>query len=170
MKIFCFLLSFVFVHVTTTDELTDYKREVLITNAHIELAYDMKNVTVENTTFTNGLEQVITKIVNIEINDYRLDIDYDRPFFDLWRAEIAIMNIMIAVPEYYAYFYDLDEAINIQRGMQNEIRSELGIAVPAVPDQIFEELVLTQLGEERRRFTGKVLKDMMSNALSKYAQ
>ncbi|XP_050443642.1 uncharacterized protein LOC126847455 [Adelges cooleyi] len=160
MKVFCFFISFVFVHVAT-DELMDYKREVFITNAHIELAYNMKKITVGNKVIANGLEHVITKIVDIEDHDMLRDLD-------LQRAEVVLMSIMIAVPEYYAYLYDLDEAIYIQRAMQDEISSKLGIAVPEVTDQIFEKLVLTQLGEDRRRFTGKALKDMMNNAITNY--
>ncbi|XP_050443651.1 uncharacterized protein LOC126847458 isoform X2 [Adelges cooleyi] len=118
MNLSRFLLSFVFLHVSTNH--LNYKREVLITNVHIELAYNMNNFTVGN--------KIIAK--------------------------------------YYAYLYISQEAIEIQKALQSIITTELGIGVPAVPDQIFEELVLTQLGKERRRFTGKALKDLMSHLLT----
>ncbi|XP_050443648.1 uncharacterized protein LOC126847457 [Adelges cooleyi] len=158
MKLFCFLILFFFVHVST-NRLTDYKREICITNAQIKLAGDM-DIKVGDTIAGYGVEKVIKEIVNVEDHVMLRDLD-------LQLADFALMNIMIAVPEYYAYFYDLDEAIHIQRAMQDEISSKLGIAVPEVPDQNFGELVLTQLGEERRRFTKRALQLLIIDALGK---
>ncbi|XP_050443647.1 uncharacterized protein LOC126847456 isoform X2 [Adelges cooleyi] len=151
MKLFWFLTSIVFVDVST-DDLTDYKREVIITNAHIEQAYYKNNFTVGDKTDTNGLEHVIINIIDTK--------EYDTCF-----AGMIIMNIMIAVPEHYAYISDLEGAKDIQIAMQNEIKR---IDVPEVSDQTlakFDNIDLEQLGEERRRLTGKALKNMMIHAL-----
>ncbi|XP_050424877.1 uncharacterized protein LOC126835990 [Adelges cooleyi] len=149
MKIFCFLTSLAFVNVSAYN-MTAYKMEVFLTNAHIELAYGMNNCIVENMYITNGLEHVIKTIV------------YENRYY------FGMMNNMIAVPE-YLYQDAINVSMEIQRTMQREIEMQLKINVPEIPDEItfadFEKLNLTQLGEERRRFTGQALKSLMSQAL-----
>ncbi|XP_050435304.1 uncharacterized protein LOC126842387 [Adelges cooleyi] len=156
MKLFCFLTSFVFVNVST-DQLTDYKREVIITNAHIELAYNMNNITVGNKIVANGLEHVIKQIV--------VDVDYEANILGFQLSDIVFENIMFTVPECFEYLYILEEAIEIQKALQKVITDELGIAVPNIQNQNFGDLVLSQLGKERRRITLMALSNMLSHAL-----
>ncbi|XP_050423990.1 uncharacterized protein LOC126835442 isoform X6 [Adelges cooleyi] len=147
MKLFCYLISFVFVNVSTYI-LTGYKRDILITNAYIKLANDMHNVLFEDNFATNGLEHVI-KIIIEDDQIYSLGVMYN----------------MITVPE-YPYDNDLLVSSNIQETLQRLIKDELNIAVPLIDEtQAFEILNMLILGTARRRITGIALKHILSRAI-----
>ncbi|XP_050423985.1 uncharacterized protein LOC126835442 isoform X2 [Adelges cooleyi] len=157
MKLFCYLISFVFVNVSTYI-LTGYKRDILITNAYIKLANDMHNVLFEDNFATNGLEHVI-KIIIEDDQIYSLGVMYN----------------MITVPE-YPYDNDLLVSSNIQETLQRLIKDELNIAVPLIDEtqgianrknrrKTFEILNMLILGTARRRITGIALKHILSRAI-----
>ncbi|XP_050425788.1 uncharacterized protein LOC126836440 [Adelges cooleyi] len=143
MQIFCLLLSFLFVNVST-DKLTEYINEVSITNAHINFAHNMNNFILENTRIPNGLEYVIERIVQGN------------------RYNIEIMNNMITVPD-YAFLRDIQKSIHRQRDMRIEIGYELKINIPSV-DQNSGDLNLRQLGEARRLVAEIALKNIINRA------
>ncbi|XP_050444265.1 uncharacterized protein LOC126847888 isoform X2 [Adelges cooleyi] len=74
MKLFCFLISFVFVNVAA--DITAYMREVDMTNRYIHSAFEYKNILV-----ANGLEHVIKTLVHEN------------------RYTMNQLNFMVAVPE-----------------------------------------------------------------------
>ncbi|XP_050425034.1 uncharacterized protein LOC126836075 isoform X2 [Adelges cooleyi] len=132
MKLFCILISFVYVNVFAN--IARYRREVFITNKHIELASER-----DNDLLGNGLERVIKKIINE--NTFLLDV----------------MNFTIAVPEHAK----LNGRNNIMMSIHNQrrIRTEITHILD------FGNSNLPQLGEERRRLTGKALKQIIIHAL-----
>ncbi|XP_050441130.1 uncharacterized protein LOC126845990 isoform X2 [Adelges cooleyi] len=156
MKLYCFLISFVFANISAFYDLTCYKRKVLVTNKTIELAYNMNNTIGD--VETNGLEQVIQTIVDNE-DKYCL----------------GKMNLMIAVPEHIHIASTIPglKPLNIkekstyyQCRMSLEIEHVLNIPVPQIiENQNFGDLDLTELAEERRRLTGTALKNIIRRAL-----
>ncbi|XP_050433812.1 uncharacterized protein LOC126841392 isoform X2 [Adelges cooleyi] len=118
---------------------------------HIKLAYNKKNITVENIIFSNGFEYVVSNFVDDEFD----------PYLGIW-----YYNNIIAVPEFYTfkYPYDLDEYVQFQKNMQDKITTLLEIPVPAITEQRFSDpdTWLRRLGEERRRYTAEVLKSIMN--------
>ncbi|XP_050423537.1 uncharacterized protein LOC126835197 isoform X1 [Adelges cooleyi] len=150
MKIYSFLISFIFVNVSSTTTEMDYMKDVAITNAHIELALKTNNFTIKDKVVLNGLEHVIKKI--IESRQYTLEE----------------MNNMLVVPEYLAFCHDLGALREFQKGVRDKIQLELNIPVPEVPDEIdFSKLVLEELGAKRRKFTGIALKNMLNRIIRK---
>ncbi|XP_050421552.1 uncharacterized protein LOC126833965 isoform X2 [Adelges cooleyi] len=137
MNIFSFLISFVFVRVSTYS-LKNYIKDVVITNAHIKLAYNMNNITTkDNVVAANGLEHVLKKI--IEKTDY----------------DLGMMNNMIAIPE-YQYLNSWIECKGSQATLRLEIQNELDL----------RSLYLTELGEERRKFTQTALKNILNRTIN----
>ncbi|XP_050423539.1 uncharacterized protein LOC126835197 isoform X3 [Adelges cooleyi] len=149
MKIYSFLISFIFVNVSSTTTEMDYMKDVAITNAHIELAFNMNNFTIKNIIVLNGLEHVIKKIIKNE--EYFL----------------GFLNTMLVVPEYPSFGLNWGALMLLQKDVRDEIQLELNIPVPEVPDENFSKLVLEELGAKRRKFTGIALKNMLNRIIRK---
>ncbi|XP_050433844.1 uncharacterized protein LOC126841392 isoform X6 [Adelges cooleyi] len=130
MKLFCFFISFVIVNVST--QLTKYTMEVLITNEHIKLAYNKKNITVENIIFSRiWYYNNIIAVPEFYTFKYPYDLDEYVQFQKNMQDKITTL-LEIPVP-----------AITEQRFSD--------------PDTW-----LRRLGEERRRYTAEVLKSIMN--------
>ncbi|XP_050425374.1 uncharacterized protein LOC126836211 [Adelges cooleyi] len=148
MKLFCvFFTLFVLVNGVLIDqEITNYKKEVVITNSYIQQASDYNHSSVGG----NGLEYVIKSIV------------YEDEYW------IDQLSYMIAVPD-KANLTNIQEPISEyidqEKAMQKEIINNLPLLVTQVPDQNFSQLDLTQLGENRRLRTGKAVKKLIRRAL-----
>ncbi|XP_050423936.1 uncharacterized protein LOC126835395 isoform X2 [Adelges cooleyi] len=150
MKLFCLLLSFIIVNVSS-DKTTEYfKREVAITNALVEYAYNMKNSIVGDKRIENGLVHVIKTIV--------LNGNYTT----------EIMNHMFSIAE-NLYLKDIDETVNILHKFNGEIISELQIADPDALRPNLTNLVLKELADNRRRCTGEALRYILRLATNDFA-
>ncbi|XP_050423667.1 uncharacterized protein LOC126835245 isoform X2 [Adelges cooleyi] len=99
MKLFWFLISCVFVNISTYD-INDYKRDMAITNEHIKLASDMFIIT-DN--FNEcGLEHIIKNIIGN--NNYSLDTPHLGDFEESVRDQTVLREkiqyeLYIPVPE-----------------------------------------------------------------------
>ncbi|XP_050425000.1 uncharacterized protein LOC126836057 [Adelges cooleyi] len=144
MKLFFLLISLAFVNVSTYYDIINYKQDVVITNEHIKLAFKKEVIKVNSV--ANGLEHVIEQIIG---ND---------------EYTLGMMINMIALPE-YPYHSEIEVCKEIQIFMREEIQNELKIDVPKVPNQNFKELNLDDLGNERRKLTGKALTNIWNKAI-----
>ncbi|XP_050424896.1 uncharacterized protein LOC126835997 isoform X2 [Adelges cooleyi] len=142
MKLFCFLISFIFVNVAA--DITAYMREVDMTNRYIHSAFEYKNILV-----ANGLEHVIKTLVHEN------------------RYTMNQLNFMVAVPERASLTNNnIQESIGLQIDMQFEIQIELPLLVLIAPSQHHRNLNLTNLGKVRRFFTGNALRNIILNELA----
>ncbi|XP_050438455.1 uncharacterized protein LOC126844358 [Adelges cooleyi] len=163
MKLFCFLISYIFVNVSA-DYLTDYKKEVLYANASIERAYNMNDLTVGGISGANGLEHVIEIMVN--------ENQYYKNF--------AKINLMIAVPEQTCIAYDIPDlpfcdnlrkSRGHQKMMEWQIRYTLGMDYPDIDqNQNFEALDLKILANNRREHVVPALRNIIRRVLDKPVQ
>ncbi|XP_050425373.1 uncharacterized protein LOC126836210 [Adelges cooleyi] len=150
MKTFCVLIPFFYVNVFAVKLApTNYIEEIVITNIHIQQASNYNHIP--------GVENVLEHV--IESIAYGHEYGIDQLYF------------MIALPDKVNLTNTQEhiaEHINRQRAMQAEITVKLSIPVPHVEIQNFEDLDLTQLGEDRRLLTGPALKNIIRRALSGY--
>ncbi|XP_050423531.1 uncharacterized protein LOC126835194 isoform X5 [Adelges cooleyi] len=148
MKLYSFLISFAFVNVSSITNEMDYIKEVVITNAHIELAYNMNNIAIKDKVVLNGLEHVIKKTI---ANKQNL---------------LEEINNLFAVPEFPTFCHDWSALTEFQKNLQDVIQLELNIPVPQVPDINFRRLVLKDLGVKRREFTRIALKNILNRIIN----
>ncbi|XP_050443545.1 uncharacterized protein LOC126847384 isoform X4 [Adelges cooleyi] len=135
MKLFCFLLSIVFVNVSTDEPIeTTYKRQIAITNTLIELAHYMNNCTVEDNFISNGLEHLIKKIVFKDVYLYEY-------------VDINFISHAIVSPE-YPCTKNTQDSITLQDTLKKQFLNELKMNSPEVPSENVTNL--TSLIEERR--------------------
>ncbi|XP_050423950.1 uncharacterized protein LOC126835415 [Adelges cooleyi] len=139
MKLFCFLTSLIFVNVST-DDLMDYQTNIAITNAHIQRAFGT-NIVGPNF-IESVLEQVIKSIIEDD-NTYSLG---------------AILN-MIAIPD-TPLENDFEESAIHQTVLREIIENEHEIEVPEVPESDYRRLTLKDLGNRRRAYTKRALKNI----------
>ncbi|XP_050443596.1 uncharacterized protein LOC126847423 [Adelges cooleyi] len=151
MKLFCFLLSFVFVNVSTDEPIEEYRKQIAITNTLIEIAHNMNNCTVEDNFISNGLEYLIKNIVFKDVY-----------LFDL--INLNFMNHVIVSPDYQCSD-SIRGSIRLQETLKQEFLDELKITAPEVPSENFINLDLPQLGDARRSLIGKALKKIILQAL-----
>ncbi|XP_050442609.1 uncharacterized protein LOC126846838 isoform X1 [Adelges cooleyi] len=151
MKLFCFLITFWFVNVSTNDTENytrlNYMKDVNVTNAHIKLASN--KIHKRNNIDTNGLEHIIIKIIGN--ND---------------KYSLGVMNMMFATPE-KDLLYNLSELEKMQSDLRKEIELELEIPVPQVPHLFFKNYmeVMEELGKERRVLTAVAVKNIWDKAI-----
>ncbi|XP_050441078.1 uncharacterized protein LOC126846039 [Adelges cooleyi] len=105
MKFYSFLISFIFVNVSTYD-IKDYIKEVCVTNAHIEHVFNMNNFRIRGKFELNGLEYVV------------------KTFVEQGLHSIGPLNNMFAVPEFRLYT-EWDELIETQAALRELIQSKL---------------------------------------------
>ncbi|XP_050435376.1 uncharacterized protein LOC126842404 [Adelges cooleyi] len=149
MKLVCIMITLAFVNVSPI--LTaDYANSVYTTNKYIKEAFDNDPA---------GLETAISNIMK-----------GDKPF--------DILNLMLAIPDKANYWFSIEHddafistlpeqlAIVDQVAVQEAIYQVTKIHVPQLgPNENFENDSLVQLGEERRRITGKVTKKLLIAAI-----
>ncbi|XP_050443537.1 uncharacterized protein LOC126847384 isoform X3 [Adelges cooleyi] len=152
MKLFCFLLSIVFVNVSTDEPIeTTYKRQIAITNTLIELAHYMNNCTVEDNFISNGLEHLIKKIVFKDVYLYEY-------------VDINFISHAIVSPE-YPCTKNTQDSITLQDTLKKQFLNELKMNSPEVPSENLMDLELRHLGDARRNLIGKALKNIICQAL-----
>ncbi|XP_050425332.1 uncharacterized protein LOC126836183 [Adelges cooleyi] len=148
MNIFSFLISFVFLKVSTYN-IINYMQDLVITNEYIEVAYSMNNITTkDNVVVANGLEHVIKQIVKKS-----------------QQGSLGVLNNMFTQPD-----YRLDNDWNVckekQTALRDEIQNELEIAVPQIEDKNFRKFNLKSLAAKRRSTTTKALKNILDRAIN----
>ncbi|XP_050443518.1 uncharacterized protein LOC126847384 isoform X1 [Adelges cooleyi] len=154
MKLFCFLLSIVFVNVSTDEPIeTTYKRQIAINNTLIEVAHNMNNCIVEDNFISNGLEHVIKHIVFNDV--FLLDTEY-----------IIVNFIMQAtvLPE-YPWNNSMLASLVHQHTLKKVFVDELKITAPEVPSEDLMNLDLPQLGDQRRNLIGIAVKNIICQAI-----
>ncbi|XP_050423647.1 uncharacterized protein LOC126835236 [Adelges cooleyi] len=145
MKLFWFLVSCVIV-IVSTDERTDYKRSVSITNNHLYRANGMTIANTQTGLMENALEHVIEQIVD---NDH---------------YSLEFMNNMFAVPDFF-YSRSFPVCEGIQTMLRREIHHHLGVIFPNDPDPNFESYTLIVLAAQRRTVTLEALKRMWNRSI-----
>ncbi|XP_050433550.1 uncharacterized protein LOC126841251 isoform X7 [Adelges cooleyi] len=131
--------TFVLENVLSYDQ--DYRKEVLVANAFIELAYNKNDLIVGNNSGINGLEHVI----KLMVEDF---VHYD---------EFVIMNLMIAVPDktdlltlmhYSGHDDNKTRLKNYQKDMGLKISTVLGLSDTEIEE--IKRLGDFEIGETER--------------------
>ncbi|XP_050442697.1 uncharacterized protein LOC126846891 [Adelges cooleyi] len=165
MKLCCLLITYYFVLVSSEDYEAEFRKEFFRTNLTIEKACKKNVIIVEDNSVASGLEYIIEKMVNDDIDDHEY---HSYESFDKLNFLVAVpeqTDIIVNIPG-YEHLEPMHKAGHLQYVMQQEIRNELLVVIP-IPDESIDygALDLTTLAEHRRRFVEPTIKNIFKRIL-----